>query len=115
MATSISGSDRVPVILTLSATHCEIRDFKTGTPKDEHQFQLLIYALLWWRDRDLNPSARLANRLIVSYDDRDIEIQAPGVDVLCSTEEELRKRTTAALATFKYKTTLSCAGKELGW
>lgn len=90
-------------ILTLSATHCEIRDFKTGTPKDEHQFQLLIYALLWWRDRDLNPSARLANRLVVSYDDRDIEIQAPGVDALCSAQEELRKRTTAALATLKHK------------
>lgn len=90
-------------ILTLSATHCEIRDFKTGTPKDEHQFQLIIYALLWWRDRDLNPSARLANRLVVSYDDRDIEIEASGVDVLCSAEEELRKRTTAALATLKHK------------
>lgn len=90
-------------ILTLSASHCEIRDFKTGMPKDDHLSQLLIYALLWWRDRDLNPSARLANRLVVSYDDRDIEIQAPGVDALGSAEEELRKRTTAALAILKHK------------
>lgn len=85
-------------LLTLSTTHCEIRDFKTGTLKPEHASQLRTYALLWARDRDLNPSGRPADRLVLSYDDGDIEVSAPTGYALRSLEEELRERTSAALA-----------------
>lgn len=85
-------------LLTLSTTSCEIRDFKTGTPKQEHEIQLRTYALLWARDRDLNPSGRLADRLVLSYDERDVEAPAPRPNALRSLEDELRERTAAALA-----------------
>lgn len=85
-------------LLTLSTTSCEIRDFKTGTPKQEHEFQLRTYALHWARDRDLNPSGRLADKLVLSYDERDVEVPAPRANTLRSLEDELRERTAEALA-----------------
>lgn len=85
-------------MITVSTNGCEIRDFKTGTPKDEHKLQLLIYALLWARDGDLNPSGLLANKLVLSYDDGDVEVPVPEASVLWSLEEELKKRTAAAIA-----------------
>lgn len=85
-------------LLTLSTTHCEIRDFKTGSAKNEHELQLLTYALLWARDRNPNPSGRLADRLVLSYEDGDVDVPAPGEHALRSIEDELRDRTTATLA-----------------
>lgn len=85
-------------LLTLSTTSCEIRDFKTGASKEEDEFQILTYALLWARDTDLNPSGRHVDRLVLSYDKGDIEVAAPNVRKLCSIEDELKERTAAALA-----------------
>lgn len=85
-------------LITLSRTHCAIRDFKTGAFKQEHEFQLRTYALLWARDSDLNPSGRLADKLVLSYEDGDIEVPAPSPRELCSLEDELRERTAAATA-----------------
>lgn len=84
-------------MLTLSTTGCEIRDFKTGSPKEEHKRQLLTYALLWARDDDLNPSGLLANKLVLSYDDGDVEVPSPEASVLWSLEEELKERTAAVI------------------
>lgn len=88
-------------VLTLSTTQCEIRHFKTGTPKEEHKVQVWIYALLWARDGDLNPYGRLADKLVLSYDDKDIEVPAPTASTLRSLEDELKERTAAALADLK--------------
>jgi hypothetical protein len=85
-------------MLTLSITQCEIRDFKTGAPKEEHQVQLLIYALLWARDVARNPDGRLAEKLVLSYDEHDVEVPSPGVGKLCSLQDEIKKRTDAVLA-----------------
>lgn len=85
-------------LLTLSTTWCEIRDFKTGTSKQEHEFQVRTYALLWARDNDLNPSGRLADKLVLSYDKGDVEVPAPSAPELRSLEDELRERSAAALA-----------------
>lgn len=85
-------------LLTLSNTHCEIRDFKTGAPGEEHKLQLRIYALLWARDSDINPSGRLADRLVISYEEGDMEVLAPSEVELCSLEDELRMRTARALS-----------------
>jgi PD-(D/E)XK nuclease superfamily len=83
-------------LLLLSSEVCEIRDFKTGAKKDSHSLQLRIYALLWFRDSELNPTARSVTRLIVSYDDGDVEIPVPSEMQLELLERELRERTQIA-------------------
>ena len=88
-------------LLTLSNTQCEIRDFKTGTPKQEHESQVRTYALLWARDSDLNPSGRLADKLILSYDEGDTQVAAPDEDEISNLEDELRRRTAEALASLQ--------------
>jgi len=85
-------------LITLTPTRCEIRDFKTRTPKKEHNFQLRTYALLWYLDRDLNPSGRLASKLVLSYVDKDVDVPAPSSSALHSIEDEIKNRTTAALS-----------------
>ena len=88
-------------LLTLSNTQCEIRDFKTGTPKQEHESQVRTYALLWARDSDLNPLGKLADKLVLSYDGGDTQVPAPDEDEINSLEGELRRRTTEALASLQ--------------
>ena len=85
-------------LLTISNEACEIREFKTGVSAQEHQFQLHIYALLWARDRDLNPNGRLATKLVLSYGEGDAELPAPGAEELCRLEDELQRRTAQVLA-----------------
>lgn len=84
-------------LLTHTSHFCEIRDFKTGIYKPQQKFQLLTYALLWARDRNLNPLGRLATKLVLSYDEHDVEIPAPNKDDLSSLEIEIRKRTETVL------------------
>ena len=84
-------------LLTISDDYCEIRDFKTGVPKEQHCFQLQVYALLWQQDFDLNPAGRLIDRLIISYNNREVEISAPGFEELMSLRDELLKRTEAVI------------------
>ena len=86
-------------MLTISDSTCEIRDFKTGEPKDDHQFQLYVYALLWWKDQIRNPSGRLADRLVISYPSGDTSIPAPDESALEEFMEELRSRRAAATQT----------------
>ena len=85
-------------LLTLSSSRCEIRDFKTGAPKQEHISQVRTYALLWARDSNLNPAGRLADKLILSYEKGDIEVPVPDEEELRDLEDELRRRTAEALA-----------------
>ena len=85
-------------LLTISGTRCEIRDFKTGASKPEHEFQLQVYALLWARDRQLNPDGRLAENLVLSYDTGDVDVPALDSENLHHLEDELRRRTAQALA-----------------
>ena len=85
-------------LLTLSETTCEIRDFKTGEPKEEHELQLHVYALLWWLDRARNPTGRLADRLVVSYDSGDVRMTVPGARALQALREKLSARRAAAIA-----------------
>jgi len=85
-------------LLTIASTRCEIRDFKTGEAKEEHEYQLQVYALLWARDRDLNPDGRLADRLVLSYDEGDVSVRAPSEKELRQLEHALATRTAQALA-----------------
>lgn len=85
-------------MLTLSNGACEIRDFKTGRPKPEHKTQIRMYAVLWARDTELNPKGRLADRLVLSYNNGDAEVSAPNGDQITAMEGEMMTRTQAALS-----------------
>src|SRR5699024_4734559 len=58
--------------------------------------QLRLYALLWHRDRDLNPEQRLANRLSLIYPDGIEEVVPPSITELAQIESELGSRALAA-------------------
>lgn len=83
-------------LLVLSHDACEIIDFKTGKREEHHPFQLQVYALLWSRDTERNPSGRLANRLVLAYQDGDVEVEAPTVHELAEIKQQLVKRRTSA-------------------
>ncbi len=82
---------------------CEIVDFKTGEPKEDHSLQLRIYALLWAHDRRLNPGGKLASRLTLIYQTRAISVPPPtdGAE-LSALSAQLRERSTGAQATVEY-------------
>jgi hypothetical protein len=63
--------------LVLSGDACEIIDFKTGTANEAHKFQIRVYAALWRLDDELNPSGRIVDRLVLSYESQDVEVAPP--------------------------------------
>ena len=83
-------------LLALAPGACELTDFKTGEPSEEHQFQLRTYALLWSRDGELNPAHRLACRLLLAYPSGDVEVPAPTAEELDELERQVTARATAA-------------------
>lgn len=85
-------------LLVVDDTSCEIVDFKTGAPKPDHIAQLRTYAVLWWRDLELNPNGRLATRLTVAYSSSDVSVPGPSEPELVALEADLRARTAAARA-----------------
>lgn len=84
-------------LLTISDSTCEIVDFKTGAPGEAHQFQVRVYALLWSRDSELNPTARAIDRLTLSYRAGDVRVDPPNPTDLDALERELLDRRQAAL------------------
>lgn len=85
-------------LLVLSSEVCEIIDFKTGAPGEEHIFQIQVYALLWSRAAVLNPNRRRADRLILAYSSGDVEVAAPTDSELDDLERQLVARAAAARA-----------------
>jgi PD-(D/E)XK nuclease superfamily len=85
-------------LLTVTASYCEIRDFKTGAAKERDQLQVRIYALLWARDSERNPANKLVDTLVLSYDDRQLKLGGPTADQLTSLEADLKARTATALS-----------------
>lgn len=59
---------------------CEITDFKTGVPREDHKLQLRIYALLFARDKALNPKGWQATRLKLVYPDHTLGVEPPATD-----------------------------------
>ncbi len=84
-------------LITLSEKHCEIRDFKTGDARDDHSLQIRVYAVLWWKDAELNPVARPAESLVLSYGSEDVRVPALGLDELQSVESWIKARSSSAL------------------
>ncbi len=84
---------------TAAADGDEIVDFKTGSQKPDHAFQLRIYALLWAREKQRNPKGRRARRLAVLYDSGPVDVPAPITDDdLDGIANELAERTSQARA-----------------
>jgi hypothetical protein len=83
-------------LLSLTLDSCEITDFKTGEPADEHAFQLRVYATLWNRDDILNPTARLATQLVLAHPHGDVTLPAPTAQEISDIEVELAARGAAA-------------------
>lgn len=77
----------------LSDRSCEIVDFKSGSPDEDHKLQILVYALLWARDQRVNPSGRRATKLTVSYETEEVDVPAPSENELQQLESEIKKRT----------------------
>ena len=84
-------------LLVITAASCGLTDFKTGAPDQAHEFQLHVYALLWSRDSDLNPSGRRADRLNVAYSKGQQEVAAPDESRLKEVEHEIVARRAAAI------------------
>ncbi len=83
-------------LLVLSPDVCEITDFKTGPPNETHELQIQVYALLWSRDKDLNPTRRLADRLVLAYEGDEVEVATPGDTELEVIEESIVTRGNAS-------------------
>ena len=86
-------------LVTLSTDSCEITDFKTGAPSEHHVFQVQVYALLWSKDADINPTGRLAEKFTVAYPKGSESVDALDASELVEFERELSQRTEVARST----------------
>jgi hypothetical protein len=83
--------------VVLADQHREIRDFKTGAAKPQHELQLRIYALLWMRDHEVNPSGAPMTKLVLSYSTGTVDVPAPRELELEELAREMGARTEAAV------------------
>jgi hypothetical protein len=96
-AKSIGWKGKVD-LLVLSDSACEITDFKTGAADEAHKFQVRAYAAMWRLDSELNPSRRLVDRLVLAYENQDIDVNAPSASDIDDLDNELLSRRQAAEA-----------------
>jgi len=99
-------------LLSLSTDICEIRDFKSGSKKDEHRFQLQAYAVLWVKDHERNPTGRPAERLLLSYQSGDVEVTPLDAEQLEATEVTLRTRSENARRAVQQDPPKACPSEE---
>lgn len=64
-------------VLTVQPDDVVITDYKTGDPDPHHADQLRTYALLWRRDKKLNPTGRPVTSLVIAYAAHDEVVHAP--------------------------------------
>ena len=83
-------------LLALNNDACTITDFKTGMPDDAHQVQIRSYAVMWRLDTELNPSGRPADRLILAYENQDLDVAPPAASEIEELSRELVARRQAA-------------------
>jgi hypothetical protein len=82
-------------LLVVADDACEITDFKTGAADDSHGFQVRVYAALWRLDGELNPSGRVVDRLVLSYESHDVEVVPPTAHEIDKLGDELLARRQA--------------------
>lgn len=84
-------------LLTIHSGACTVTDYKTGAPDPHHADQLRTYALLWSRDRDLNPNEIPVQQLVVSYPTHEEPVDAPTERELAVLAQRLVDRTQGAV------------------
>lgn len=84
-------------LLTLTPGGCQITEFKTGEERDEHRFQVRVYALLWARDAALNPRGVRVTGLALSYPSGEHSLPVPTDTELDQTQIALVDRARQAL------------------
>lgn len=96
-AKSIGWKGKVD-LLVLADEACELTDFKTGAAEDTHKFQVRAYAVMWSLDDELNPSGRLVDRLVLAYENQDVDVAPPSASEIGDLGRELLARRQAAEA-----------------
>lgn len=84
--------------IVVAQSGAEITEFKAGEADSSHRFQLQVYALLWTRDRRLNPSGHLPTSLRLRYLNRSLEVPVPSVPELEKLALELASRRSNAVS-----------------
>lgn len=83
-------------LIVVEEEACEIRDYKTGQPKEGHEDQLRLYALLWAKDRDRNPRGIPVTRIAAEYKDGEQVFDPPSDQELERLESVVRDRVSSA-------------------
>ncbi len=96
-AKSIGWKGKVD-LLVLDEDACEITDFKTGAADEAHKFQVRAYAVMWRLDDELNPSERLVDRLVLTYETQNVDVAPPSASEIDDLGRELLARRQAAEA-----------------
>jgi hypothetical protein len=90
-------------LLSLESDGCVLTDYKTGSPDPHHLEQLRIYALLWSRDEERNPTGVLADRLVIAYTTHDEVKAGPSEDDLDQLASTLATRVHDAETELSYR------------
>lgn len=85
-------------LLVLNDEECEITDFKTGAADEAHKFQVRAYAVMWRLDDEINPSGRVADRLVLTYESQDVDVAAPSASEIDDLGRDLLARRLSAEA-----------------
>ena len=84
-------------LVTIADSDVQITDYKTGAADPHHAEQLRLYALLWARDTERNPTGRVASSLVLSYPADEIRVSPPSEDELTTLSADLGRRTEQVL------------------
>lgn len=65
-------------VIEIDEHGCAITDLKSGDATDDHQEQLMVYAMLWSEDSDRNPSHLPIQKLQIVYASGAVAVAVPG-------------------------------------
>lgn len=83
-------------IIKITRDTCEIRDIKSGLPREDHADQVRIYNYLWLNDKIKNPTAKQATKLTISYIAEDVDVPPLKDSEIDAFRDELIARTKVA-------------------
>jgi len=88
-------------LIAIDGTRCAIAEFKTGKRQENHELQILLYSLLWFHDRVLNPAGEPARKLTLLYADGAVNVTPPDPGELASLATELLARSRRVLGSIQ--------------
>ena len=87
----------------------QVVDFKTGKQKEEHERQLHLYGVLWWRSSGVRPS-----RLAIQYLNQRRELHVGEADLVAA-ERRLEESIASARHLLAHKPAEAHPGKDCGY